>query len=187
MRRAGALAVLCALAAPAAAQDAVRSALTGRTTDGTGGAVAGAVVRATAEATGLAVEGRSDARGNFTLQSLAPGRYTVTVEAPGLATRTYDNVRIEVGRDRRLDVALAVGGRSKTVDVDGTAAERMGPGSAVGGVVSSSDIENLPLNGRNLELAFLLAAGRSQQAVLGLAVVAAGIPVYRLFLWRKSP
>jgi APA family basic amino acid/polyamine antiporter len=33
----------------------------------------------------------------------------------------------------------------------------------------------------------LLAAGRSRQALLGVAVVAAGVPVYRLLLWRKNP
>ena len=33
----------------------------------------------------------------------------------------------------------------------------------------------------------LLASARSQQALLGVAVVAAGIPVYGLFLRRANP
>jgi APA family basic amino acid/polyamine antiporter len=32
----------------------------------------------------------------------------------------------------------------------------------------------------------LLASARSRQALLGVAVVAAGVPVYRLFVWREK-
>jgi hypothetical protein len=33
----------------------------------------------------------------------------------------------------------------------------------------------------------LLAAGRSRQALLGVAVVAAGVPVYHLFIRKENP
>jgi outer membrane receptor protein involved in Fe transport len=154
--RAVAVAVWSSFAGYAAAQDAAHSALTGRTTDATGAAVAQAAVKATSRATGLLRETHSDARGYFTLLSLTPGPYTVTVEAPGLATRTFENVQVEVGRDRHLAVVLDVSGRSETVDVADTA-EPVAPGSTVGAVMSASAVENLPLNGRNfLELAFLI-------------------------------
>jgi hypothetical protein len=158
MRRlAATIAVAVSFAIPAAAQDAARSALTGRVTDGSGAVVAHATVKAASAATGLVREAASGAAGYFTLLSLAPGEYSVTVEAPGFAARTFENVRVEVGRDRHLDVRLDVGGRTEAVDVEGTADERVAPGSTVGASVARAAIDTLPLNGRNfLELAFLI-------------------------------
>ena len=120
-RVAASLIVLLSLPALCAAQDSARSALVGRTTDATGGALRGARVKATARATGVVSEASTDARGYYTLPSLAPGAYDVAVEAPGFTAAAFANVRLEVGRTRQLDASLAVGGQTETVDVEDAA------------------------------------------------------------------
>jgi hypothetical protein len=156
MPRIAASAVLLLLPALAVAQDPARAALVGRATDATGGAVPDARVTATLGATRLATVTSTDARGYYALVSLAPGDYTVSIEADRFTAAVFENVRLEVGRTRKLDAVLSLGGRAEAIDVEAAGGEVAAPLSAVGAVVSRSAIENLPLNGRNfLELAFL--------------------------------
>lgn len=141
----------------AAAQDPATAVLVGRVTDPSGAAVVGARVRAVREGTGLGREGTTDAAGSYVLSSLAPSAYSVAVEASGFASKTFQQVRLEVGRRVTLDATLAVSGGSEAVTVEERAAALDTTSSLVGDVLSSAAIDNLPLNGRNfLELAFLV-------------------------------
>ena len=81
----------------------------------------------------------------------------MTVEAAGFAPRRFEAVTLEVGRRFTLDVALAVGERQEVVTVEAQAPAIAAASSVVDDVISSAQMENLPLNGRNfLELAFLV-------------------------------
>jgi hypothetical protein len=145
-----------ALAGPARAQDAATASLSGRVTDAAGAAVPGAQVRAVRQDVALARETASGANGWFALSSLPPGGYAVTVRAPGLAPRTVEGVRLEVGRSVVLDLRLEAGERAESLTVEGAASLIARDRSVVADVISAEAIEALPLNGRNfLELAFL--------------------------------
>jgi hypothetical protein len=157
---AAALLSVCLLAPPLAsiarAQDAATGVLDGRVSDPSGAPLAGARVVAKRPATGSARETTTDPAGRFALPSLAPGRYRLSIEAPGFAARQIDAVVVEVGRRVPVETVLQVGGQ-ESVTVEERAVPVATGGSLVGGVVSSGAVENLPLNGRNfLELAFLL-------------------------------
>jgi len=147
---------LTLLGTGARAQDSASAVLVGRVVDASGAVVAGARVRASREGTGLVRSASSNASGSYVLPSLVPGLYTVMVDAPGFATKTRSQVRLEVGRRLTLDATLDVTAKAETVTVE----EHGGieaTSAVVGGVVSSGSIDNLPLNGRNfLELAFLI-------------------------------
>jgi hypothetical protein len=157
LRSAALGAILAALAAMVAAQDPVSATLRGLVTDTSGAAVAGAHVRARRRATGVVREAVTSAKGAYVLADLPPGEYAVTVEAPGLTSRSFEQVRLEVGRARHLDAVLEVGGRQEEVTVEGGAPPLEAGRSAVEDVISARAIENLPLNGRNfLELSFLV-------------------------------
>ncbi|HSD67733.1 MAG TPA: TonB-dependent receptor [Vicinamibacteria bacterium] len=152
-----ALALSTLLALPALAQDSATGVLAGRATDASGAALVGARVVATRTATASVRETTTDAAGRFTLVNLAPGTYQVEFSAPGFAAKKLERVVVEVGRRVPVDAVLDLGGRPESVTVDERAVAVPTGGSLVGGVVSSSVVESLPLNGRNfLELALLM-------------------------------
>lgn len=132
--------------------------LQGRVLDPTGDAVFDARVTATGAHRGLQRDATTDHLGRFTLPELPPGRYAVTVEREGFATRKLDAVDLAVGRTVRLDVTLELAQMGETIEAVAPAPvlETIGR-STVDGVISLAAIEELPLNGRNfLELAFLV-------------------------------
>ncbi|HEX9186138.1 MAG TPA: TonB-dependent receptor, partial [Vicinamibacteria bacterium] len=151
------LALFAVLPLPLLAQDAATGDLSGRATDASGAPLAGARVVATRIATATARETVTDAAGRYSLPSLPPGEYRVVVEASGFAPKTRERVIVEVGRRVPVEVVLDVGGQAETVVVEERAEAVPTSNSLVGGVVSQSVVESLPLNGRNfLELALLL-------------------------------
>ncbi len=141
----------------ARAQDAATGVLAGQATDASGAPLAGARVVATRTATGSARETKTDSAGRYTIANLAPGEYRVVIEAPGFAPKTLDRIVVEVGSRVPVEAVLDLGGRSDSVTVEERAVAVPTGSSLVGGVVSSLQVEGLPLNGRNfLELALLL-------------------------------
>jgi hypothetical protein len=139
---------------------AVASAATlqGRVLDPRGDRVSGARVVAEESARALVRETKTDASGIFTLPELAPGTYTVSVEAAGFAATVRKEVVLGVGQTYRLDLQLELEGVSETIAAIAEAPALITAGSStVDGVISQTGIERLPLNGRNfLELAFLV-------------------------------
>jgi hypothetical protein len=150
--------VLClALIAPGSfgAQPAVAS-LAGRVTDPQAAPVPGATITLRSTATAATWKAVSGADGRFVLALLPPGTYDAEVTLAAFRPWRTRGLVLEVGRERVLDVELAVGGVEATVVVIDDA-ENPPLTSAVEGVLGAQRIETLPLNGRNfLELAFLV-------------------------------
>jgi hypothetical protein len=151
-----ALAVAAALAAPCLAQQPAAATIRGRVLDA-GKRGVEARVRVVQVSTGLERETRADARGDFAVTNVAPGTVTVVFEAPGFASRTVEDVVLEVGHTVDLQVELQISPVEEHVTVAGGAGAVDVVGSEVGAVISAQEIASLPLNGRNfLELAFLV-------------------------------
>lgn len=131
--------------------------LNGDVVDQQGAVVSNAQVTAENTATGIHRSTTTSRVGAFFLNGLNPGEYTVGVVKPGFAT-VKATVRLAVGQQSDLRLRLKVMQEQAEVTVN----DEAGPGvntvsSVVDGVISSRQIENLPLNGRNfLELALLL-------------------------------
>jgi hypothetical protein len=141
----------------ARAQDSATAVLVGHVADASRAAVAGAQVKATREGTGVVREATTGAAGDYVFPSLGPGTYGVAIEAPGFATKTFGRVHVEVGSRVTLDATLDVSGKAEVVTVEDQGGGIEATSAIVGGVVSGTAINNLPLNGRNfLELAFLV-------------------------------
>ena len=68
---------------PAGAQLAGKGSITGTVSDPTGAVVPGATVTATNNATGISTSQTSSSAGDFSMSTLDPGIYTITVKAPG--------------------------------------------------------------------------------------------------------
>ena len=137
------------------------STLNGTVTDPQGAAVANAKVSVVSETTGITRQTISDAQGSYTFANVTPGDYTVRAESPAFAKAEIRNVRLDVGRASTVDVKLAIAKTGETVLVQVQEAQVNLTQSEVQGLVASSTIGNIPLNGRNfLELAFLIPGNR---------------------------
>jgi hypothetical protein len=134
------------------------AAVRGEISDPQGAVVVGASVVARNKATGVERTATTNSAGLFTLSGLAPGEYDVRVTAGGFGP-TVAQVRLEVGQEQNLKVRLQLRQEQTTITIDDTQAAPLvnTTSSLVDGVVSSQQIDSLPLNGRNfLELALLM-------------------------------
>jgi Carboxypeptidase regulatory-like domain len=145
---------------PLRAQDP-NGALRGEVQDASGARVGGARIVAQAAGSSVSRTATTNGQGEFRIDGLLPGSYRVIVTASGFAEATADvNVAVSVVRD--IDITLKPEGRHETVDVRGIpssiTAETIDTSSAVhGGVVSSRDLESLPLPARSFaNIAYLV-------------------------------
>src|SRR6266852_5365526 len=129
-------------------------AIAGQIKDPSSAVVAGAVVTSISAADGGKRSVTSNDQGFFLIPTLMPGEYKVIVEAKGFRTYEVPRVSVGVGQTARVDVTLTVGTETVTVEVASEAATVNTEQATVGGVVTTRQIAELPLNGRNyLELA----------------------------------
>ncbi len=134
-----------------------RAVLEGTVKDSSGAAVVGAAVKTLAVDTGIAQEQRTNANGYYRFPGLAVGQYTVTVATAGFTTKVVEDVIVQVGQTRTLDVALAVGAPTERIEVQATAAPADRSSAEASTVINLEQIQNLPNNGRDWASFTLLA------------------------------
>ena len=110
---------LFAMVASAAWAQGIFATLTGVITDPSQSVVAGAKVTLRNIESGTTRETASNGDGYFTFASVPVGTYSVTVEAPGFKTHKEDAIRLGGGDQRNVNIPLAVGGSTETVEVSG--------------------------------------------------------------------
>jgi hypothetical protein len=122
----------------------------GTVTDPTGAALANAKITATNLATNLSVSVTTNATGTYEARELPAGSYRLTVEAPGFKTVSNASVTVNAGTTAHVDFKLQIGKTSEVVEVTGEAAAVNTEDSKLASTVTSTQISNLPLNGRNV-------------------------------------
>jgi hypothetical protein len=110
---------LFTLVASASWAQGIFATLTGVVTDPSQSVVAGAKVTLRNIESGTARETTSNGDGYFTFASVPVGTYSVTVEAAGFKTHKEDAIRLGGGDQRNVNIPLAVGGSTETVEVTG--------------------------------------------------------------------
>ena len=138
---------------------ATTATIVGQVSDPTGAVVVGAKITATNTATNAVRTTVSDASGSFTLPSLATGTYSLLVEMKGFGSQKTDGLVLDASQTARQDFALTTGSVNETVTVESgaAAAQLQTENGAVGAVIDSKKIVDLPLNGRNfIQLAQLI-------------------------------
>lgn len=151
------LAVLWVL--PTAQAQVSSGAFTGTVSDSTGAIIPGAVVTATNEATNVSVSQPANSAGIYTISDLQPGAYTLKAEAKGFATTVNTNVELTVGYTQRVDFKLEVGAVTQEITVAGQAAMVETESSRMSELITARQVQNLPLNGRNVFQMIQLAPG----------------------------
>jgi Carboxypeptidase regulatory-like domain/TonB dependent receptor/TonB-dependent Receptor Plug Domain len=147
--------------APAAAQ-AIFAAITGTVTDSSGAVLPGATVNVTNIDTNVTKTLTTNAAGVYNATNLIPGPYKVEASLSGFKTAVISPVTLEVNANQKIDVTLALGPASETVDVAAVAPLLQTERTSLGQTVTQQQIEQLP-TARNLFNLIPLAAGVSQQ------------------------
>jgi hypothetical protein len=135
----------------------------GTVSDKAGAVVSGATVKATSQGTGVAREAKTDDSGYFLIPLLPVAIYTIRVDAKGFGPAEQKDVRLQVDEHRELDFALAPASVSTAVEVSATevAVETANP--TLGQVITSEQVAELPLNGRDFVQLATLTPGTTQE------------------------
>jgi hypothetical protein len=128
-------------------------------TDQQGGVLPGATVNITNPATGLSLEVVTNAAGSYLFPALDPGTYRLTVTMPGFATYVREGIVLVTGQGLTMDANLEVEGVTETVTVTGESPMISTRESTVRGVVEAEQIENVPINTRDVQSLALLVPG----------------------------
>jgi hypothetical protein len=131
----------------------------GTITDQSGAALAGATVTVTDIARGTTRTITTDQAGAYVAPNLLPGSYKVRAEAKGFKSVERPNIELEVAKDALIDLSLPAGNVSETVQVTDEIPLLDTTSSTLGGTLSNSQINDLPLNGRNYENLLQLRPG----------------------------
>ena len=151
------IAIAVAGLAPSAFAQATIStgSIQGTVTDPSGAIVPGAKVAVTNLGTGQTQTFITTSSGLYNTGAVTPGEYKVRVESKGFRTSELP-VTVQVGNVSTGNIKLEVGEASQVVEVQGSSVQINTEQATVQGVVTTEQIENLPINGRNfLDLAQL--------------------------------
>src|SRR5437867_567849 len=156
---------LAALAVTAHLYAQTGAEITGRVTDESRAVAPGATVvavntdRRTERAT------RSNDQGYYSLPSLDPGAYEITVRLSGFKPVTHTGIKLDVNQSLRLDFTIEVGQLTEKVQVSGEAPLLEANTAQLGTVVTAEKIAELPLNARNFTQLLTLTPGASPISV----------------------
>jgi hypothetical protein len=136
-----------------------RGSLSGVVADPNGQAITGASVTLKQAGTNEELKATTNSQGAFAFPSLAPGRYSVTVEASGFKKTELTEVVIEVAQPAKVDINLEVGAVTEQVTVTGTAQEVINTTSpTLSKTITAKQVQDLPLLSRSpIDLARLQA------------------------------
>ncbi|MEK7408481.1 MAG: TonB-dependent receptor [Acidobacteriota bacterium] len=130
--------------------------LTGVVTDPSGGVIPGAKATLSDVDRGATFTAVTDSLGRFTLRSLPPGNYKLSVEASGFAPFAQSSIVLNVNQNASIDVSLKVGATSQAIEVLTEAPLLATQDAVTGQVVNRTFINDLPLISRAvLDLAYL--------------------------------
>jgi hypothetical protein len=135
----------------------------GTVSDNSGAVVSGAKVTVTSQATNISRAGTTDDSGHYLVPLLGVGVYTVRVEASGFKSAESKDVRLQVDEQRELDFKVVPPSVSTSVEVNATeiAVETTSP--TLGQVITSEQVAELPLNGRDFVQLATLTPGTTQE------------------------
>ena len=133
-------------------------------TDAQKAMLAGATVKVTNVATGQARETVTSADGVYTVVSLAVGTYRVEVALDGFQKGVHE-VSVGISETARADVVLEVSGVTESVTVAGAAAAIETTQGRISGRVDRTQLQEMPLNGRNLYNLIALQPGVTGKGV----------------------
>jgi len=142
-----------------AQSNATDAALEGYVRDASGGPVQGARVTVTDLGTNVSANTTADAEGYYRFPLLKIGAYRLETGASGFKSFTQNGINLSVGRKARIDIALEVGALTEVVEVTEDTPLADTGAAVVGAVLSTKEVEDLPIISRNIYNFHLLSPG----------------------------
>jgi hypothetical protein len=151
--------VACALFVSVASAQSDRSRLIGTIVDSTGAVLPNASVSVINTSTHAARNMVADDKGNYRFEDLLPAVYQVTASMDGFAQATVTDVTLAAGQERVIQLRLAPNGVTESVAVTAESPIVDTSSAHLGVTVSNREVNNLPLNGRQVAQLYLLVPG----------------------------
>ena len=142
-----------------AQSNATDGALDGFVRDPSGASVPAATVVALNLGTNQVHEASADQQGYFRFPLLQVGEYQLLVSAQGFADYQRTGIRLSVGTQARVEVTLAIGGTTETVQVTADASMVLAGQGASGEVLHEEAVRSLPITSRNVYNFHLIGPG----------------------------
>ncbi len=143
---------------------AQESSITGSVRDASNAIVPNATVAITSIEQGFTRTVSTNASGDYLVSGLQAGHYNIAVTAPGFQRYQVKDLVLRVAEKARADATLSVGQVSSEVTVAGTGVAQVQTESAeLSGVITTKQIDQLVLNGRNFTQLITLIPGVSNQ------------------------
>ncbi|MDQ2746819.1 MAG: carboxypeptidase regulatory-like domain-containing protein, partial [Acidobacteriota bacterium] len=153
-------AFLLAMAANFAVAQSEQGRIAGQVADSSGAVVPGATVTVKNVGTNEVRTATADSQGFYVVPSLKAAVYTVTATGQNFAPTNITDVQLSVGQQLDLPIALSAQGTTVTVDVVASSEAAIDTSSArIGATVNQREVQDLPLNGRQLSQLYLQAPG----------------------------
>jgi hypothetical protein len=131
--------------------------ISGHVVDQQGASIPNAKVTATEPSKKTTVGTATNTAGDFTIAGLAPGSYTLAVEATGFKKLTRQNIALDASDKLALELALEVGAVTESIEVSATAVTLQTESVERGSAVTGAQIDNINVDGRSpLDLAKLI-------------------------------
>ena len=143
---------------------ATEGSILGTVTDPSGATVIHSNITVTSVETSIVRKAATNESGEYVVTNLPLGSYTVAAEAPGFKRVVHPPVEITVKARVRVDLALQVGETSQSVEVTGATPLIRTDSAEVGGVVSRSMLQEIPVFGRNFMSLTALVPGTTSGA-----------------------
>jgi hypothetical protein len=154
-----ACACFCLLAAQVCLSQVAVSVLNGTVTDPSGASIPNAKITITSEAKGFRRNAQSSSNGAYTVPDLAPGVYSISVDAPGFKKAYLPEITLYVGQTSTQNFHLEVGTETQEVTVNAEVPLLNTTNGELGTVITGTLATQLPLNGRNFMQLNLLSPG----------------------------
>jgi hypothetical protein len=133
--------------------------LHGTVLDKSGAVIASAKLKIVKTDQGIAYESTSSERGEYQFLSLAPGSYSLLVEADGFRKFEQRDIELLVNNPATVNVTLEVGSTTQTVEVLAQAAAINTTDASLGVAFNNQQVKKLPMESRNVPDLLTLQAG----------------------------
>src|SRR3954468_22468843 len=138
----------------------------GTVKDPSGAVVSGATVTLSSPALIGKKTATTDSAGNYHIEQLPPGIYSITTSAPGFSPETQQNLRIQTGALPNINFSLKVGQAEQTVEVNAEA-EFVDVTQSKGQTNITRDVLSEIPRGRSFQSVIPFAPGARQEPLQG--------------------